>query len=385
LIPIPIGIMKMINSQANNVKHFGRMASNPINLADVRAKDQAAADAIIKTANKIIKITPRPAQDILKDMKPKVFILEDILAKQNLYSLTAKNNHGKTTAAALIIKAITSGGNFGNHRTIQGRCLLLSGENTNDTMLKLIALGVDLSLLDVVDAPFDMKATIDDFLKHANALGHEYVGVFVDSTQAYFGDGEMNGNADQLSHWQALRRLTGLRGDPFVLSLSHPIKNATQDNLIPYGGGSAINEMDTNLTLWKDGEIATLGIGKTRQGQFEPIKMRLEVYEFEDRKNNFGKAETTSMFKIIGHDEAYKEEMKEATLQVAILKDLNLVSTTTHQQLGVKYFLKPGDSLLDPKHVEAAKKRAGRFIAGQVKDGYLTKLNKLTKKAKELL
>ena len=33
---------------------------------------------------------------------------------------------------------------------------------------------------------------------------------------------------------------------------SHPIKNATEDQLIPYGSGAILNEVDGNFTLWKN-------------------------------------------------------------------------------------------------------------------------------------
>lgn len=364
---------------AETIKRF---YSSPKDNESQRANIELAAEEAIERANRIMRITARSAKEIVSSMKPKAFILEDILAKENLYSLTAPNNHGKTTAACLMVKAITSGTNFGNHRTIKGRVLLLSGENTNDTMLKLIALDVDLGQLDVIDSPFDLKATIDEVVKHNR---NEYVGVFVDSTQSYFGEGEMNGNADQLAHWQSLRRLTKLNGDPFVLSLSHPVKNAPEDNLVPFGGGSAINEIDTNLTLWKKGDIATLRVAKTRQGQFEPIKMKLEVHHFTDRKNNFGKPETTSKFRVIEQEEAEVETYREATLEQQILKEFDLRPETTNQHLGTKYFLKDGESMLDQKAAERARKRAAGYRDDLEKRQLITKLGKVTKKGKELL
>jgi hypothetical protein len=37
---------------------------------------------------------------------------------------------------------------------------------------------------------------------------------------------------------------------------AHPIKNASENALVPYGSGAILNEVDGNLTLWKSPETA---------------------------------------------------------------------------------------------------------------------------------
>src|SRR5262245_62015671 len=37
-----------------------------------------------------------------------------------------------------------------------------------------------------------------------------------------------------------------------TLVAAHPIKNAPEDNLLPYGSDAILNEVDGNLTLWKN-------------------------------------------------------------------------------------------------------------------------------------
>jgi len=331
---------------------------------------------------KMEKLIPINASELQRKMKPQVFVLEDILAKGNLYTLTARNNHGKSTLMAALIKAITDGGTFNGLKTVQGRILLLSGENTVDTMLKLEAINVNLDLVDIVDAPYEIKTLIDDQIKFAT---NEYVGVMVDSNQSYFGDGDMNGNGPGLLHFQALRRLTELDGNPFVAVLSHPTKSAKEDELIPYGAGSGINEIDTNLTLWKDGEIATFHIGKARQQRFEPIKLRLEVHTFPDRFNNFGKQVTSSKFTCISDTEAEAIEEREISTEVGVLELLNLKPDATYQHIGDAFFRKPGEMLDDPRAAAARKKQAERFIKTLINGKYLTKTKKLTRLGKELI
>ena len=76
--------------------------------------------------------------------------------------------------------------------------------------------------------------------------------VVIDTSAAYFEGDEPNNNAQQGVHAARLRTLIDLPGGPCVLALCHPIKNADRDNLIPYGGGAFLNEVDGNLTCWKD-------------------------------------------------------------------------------------------------------------------------------------
>jgi len=79
-------------------------------------------------------------------------------------------------------------------------------------------------------------------------------------------------------HARTLRTLTELPGQPCVLVLCHPIKNAAdQTQLLPRGGGAFIAEMDGNLTLWRTDEATELWhTGKLRGPGFEPMTFRLE-------------------------------------------------------------------------------------------------------------
>ena len=79
--------------------------------------------------------------------------------------------------------------------------------------------------------------------------------VIYDTFQAGFDGDEFNNNAQVLKFIKRLRPLTILLGQPAVLVLMHPTKNAGEDNLVPYGEGSIMNEVDGNLTVWSSGSI----------------------------------------------------------------------------------------------------------------------------------
>lgn len=259
---------------------------------------------VAKAAGQDPRLIPKSAKDYLDNLEPVEYLVENLIVKGKLYTLTARNNHGKNTLASLLMGAVSKGEKFGNLQTIKGRVLFISGENTHDAMLKLKALGlkIDLSQVDIVDLAFEMRKKADFF----KTLKQEYQLVIVDSNQSYFGEGDMNANSTQLLHAQSLRRLTKIKGRPAVIVLSHPVKNADMDNLIPYGGNSFTNEIDTNLMLWLDGDIATLQGGKTRQPSIVPMNFKLVVVELEGMVTNFGTPVTSTVFESMSEAQADK-------------------------------------------------------------------------------
>src|ERR1700720_2080485 len=60
-----------------------------------------------------------------------------------------------------------------------------------------------------------------------------------------------------------------------------PYENAGEAELIPYGGGSTYNEVDGNLTLWKEGTIK-LHHNRLRGPEFEPRFFRIEQLSCPD-------------------------------------------------------------------------------------------------------
>jgi hypothetical protein len=104
----------------------------------------------------------------------------------------------------------------------------------------------------------DTPEQIFDGLKLDAEANGSFQHVNIDTLQAGFsaaGAGKFNDNESILAYVMRLRPLTELPGEPSVLMLCHPTKDATEDNLVPYGGGATVNEIDGNLTLWKSAQI----------------------------------------------------------------------------------------------------------------------------------
>jgi DNA-binding MarR family transcriptional regulator len=59
---------------------------------------------------------------------------------------------------------------------------------------------------------------------------------------------------------------------------------------VPRGGSSFLNEMDGNLTCWRDDDIMTLHwCGKFRGPDFEPLKFQLHTVKSEKIKDSKGR------------------------------------------------------------------------------------------------
>jgi hypothetical protein len=87
-----------------------------------------------------------------------------------------------------------------------------------------------------------------------------------------------------------LRRLTELPGKPCVIVCCHPVKNASNDYLVPRGGGAFLNEMDGNLVCLKRDSIVDLWWhGKIRGPDFAPIGFQLLTVTCEALKDSKGR------------------------------------------------------------------------------------------------
>jgi hypothetical protein len=91
-------------------------------------------------------------------------------------------------------------------------------------------------------------------------------------------------------HARALRRLTTLPGKPTTLVCCHPVKNASNENLLPRGGGSFVAEMDGNLCCQKSDRIVDLHWqGKFRGPDFAPIGFQLATVTCDKLQDTKGR------------------------------------------------------------------------------------------------
>lgn len=246
-----------------------------------------------------------------------------------LIGITGPTGHGKTTVSALLQVHISNGMPVAGCDVVQGRVLALCGENPDDFNVHLIGTmhdqGIEPADLDdilVVPSRFPIDHEFSRLCELVRDFG-ELTAVFVDTSAAFFFGNDDNGNVDQYEHASKLRTLTTLPGKPVVFVLCHPIKNPTKDNLLPRGGGAFLNELDANLTVWKDeaGIVTLHWAGKMRGPNFDPIRFELRGVDLADFPDGKGRPTKSVAARYIPDERA--EELKARELND---EDLLLVS-----------------------------------------------------------
>jgi AAA domain len=224
--------------------------------------------------------------DFLAGFVPPDYLLDGILQRRFVYSLTAQTGHGKT-ALALLIARLVGGGHLkaalGKHGAEKGQVVYFAGENPDDLRMRVLGdenlHNDDRARISFIPGTFSIEAMRARIETEMTGLGGVDL-IIVDTSAAYFNGKDELSNTEMGAHARLLRTLTTLPGGPCVLVLCHPIKHVTEPSqLLPRGGGAFLAEVDGNLTLWKhDGVLLDLHhTDKLRGPGFEPINLRLET------------------------------------------------------------------------------------------------------------
>lgn len=259
--------------------------------------------------------------DFIKSIKPPEWLLEGIIQRGYLYGLTAQTNHGKTALAAPLAISVGLGLPFAGRYCEKGHVLYLCGENPDDFKLRILgsclALGLEPTDLDGKITIMPYVANLTAF--HLNimefATNQPLAAIIVDTSVAYFSYDDENANVQARQHAQDLRQLVNVAGKPAVLALCHPIKGAADENLVPRGGGAFLNELDCNLTLWKDGEIANFSHNKMRGPAFQSIQFQIEPFILPGILDTKGNPVTTVIVRHLSDAAAtafQREQLSEA-------------------------------------------------------------------------
>jgi hypothetical protein len=210
--------------------------------------------------------------EFLARYEPINYTIDGLLPGGAIYGVTAKRGAGKTAFLTSIALAVPTGRSDPLGLDVEkGRVAYVILENPTDFLMKLsvaaYARRIDIQSLNdqirIVDMWRPHEAIMSALQRDADRFGPFQL-VCYDTFQAGFAGASFNENSDTLKHAKSLHVLTTLPGRPSVLVACHPIKNATKDNLEPYGGGSTMNEFDGNLTLWNEGGVIELHHNKVR-------------------------------------------------------------------------------------------------------------------------
>jgi hypothetical protein len=245
-------------------------------------------DAFAELTQRFTETAPRteriaPAKQLMDGFLMPDWLIEGILQRGSLYACTSPTGHGKTAVWLLHACMIHAGRTIGRLITKKGNVLYVAGENVEDIKARLFGMCAAFNLTPQ-ELPYFLPAAFPlneieatSLVSEINNLKITFSLIIFDTAASFFPGDDENDNVLAGTYARTMRLLTQLPGNPAVLALSHPTKNAAGDHLLPRGGGAFLNELDANLTLWSaDQEITTLHWqGKIRGPDFAPLSYRL--------------------------------------------------------------------------------------------------------------
>ena len=233
------------------------------------------------------------AAEFLAATEAPEWVIHGIMQSNYVYALTAPTNHGKTAVSLVMALAVAAGKSFCGLPTSLGRVLILCGENQDGFRLRMLATmtSLDIGLADLAGRLFVLPQAnglaflLEQIKKDAERMGALTL-VLVDTSVAFFSGDDENHNQQAYEHARYLRELSMLPGKPAVLVNCHPSASAGKDHsresCIPRGGSAFLNEIDTNLTVWSEGETAELHWMRKKRGpDFSPILFEYRATNIE--------------------------------------------------------------------------------------------------------
>jgi hypothetical protein len=318
---------------------------------------------------------------------PLACLIEPWLRASALYTLTAVTGHGKTGLLIIIALTLATGRAdiLGRkiEEVVRGRVAFLTFENPDDVRMRFMvgafhfnidlnAIGHDLKILDMRIKPEETIAKLEK-----DAAEHGPFGLIIVDTFAAFFDGDkVNDPVQGGEFMRRMRPLTKIAGQPAVIVAAHPIKNAIEDNLIPYGTGAILNEIDGNLTLWKKTETGFAKLhwqGKLRGIEFEPLNFRFEIVSSPDVVDAKGREIMLPIVKPADETDDEDRSSQEGEKDLALLLALIAMPDASQRELASTV----GQSLSTVNH------RLQRLARKKLVEQTLNKKWRITKGTKE--
>ena len=227
----------------------------------------------------------------LDQATPMEWVVDGIIQRGQLYACTAITNHGKTAIGLLMAMCVATGTVFAGRNIVPGRVMILCGENPDGFRTRLHAtldhMGLErediINRVVVLPQALPLAGCAEQILAEARQQEGDYSMVLVDTSISYYSGDDEDDNLQARTHAWHLRALAELPGHPAIIANCHPTKSADRDNLLPRGGGAFLNEIDTNLTVWSEGETAHLHWHRKKRGpDFDPIPFEFHGKSIEE-------------------------------------------------------------------------------------------------------
>ena len=280
------------------------------------------------------------AADFTADFVAPEYIIDGIVQRGRIYTLTAPTGSGKTAAMLYASVAIATGMPFCTHEVEAGDVLFMAGENPDDVRARVIATlefyGINPAncRLHFIAGTFSIRQDMEKLREEAAKLPNLKL-IVIDTFAAYFDGDDENSNAQALDFARLVRKIAAFDAKPAVIMPAHPVKNARRDNLSPKGGSSLLNEVDGNLTLWNESGILSLHWqGKFRGAEFEALSMELQRYESSLICDNQGRIMPTILAKPLLQTRAVQLARENLTLEDRLLLNVRDYPAISLEQRG---------------------------------------------------
>ena len=287
----------------------------------------------------------KPVDEFCAAYEPLSYVVEPIVRTGSIYTLTARTGAGKTALAVIVCHAITTGrADILDLEVVRGRVAYCAFENPDDVRMRIMVsasrLGIDLAaiaqsflVLDARLSPEDLVAELRDQGATAN-----FSLVIIDTFAAAFDGRDVNDNVQAGEFIRRLRPITQLPGLPALLIPAHPTKNATADQLVPYGGGAILNEVDGNLSLASgpsSGQTRLHWQGKYRGLEFTPRHFRFEIFESPLVVDKKGRCVRLPVLRPCTPDDADRAAEGNVERSIQVLRAMEANPKATIRELGL--------------------------------------------------
>jgi hypothetical protein len=271
----------------------------------------------------------KTAQVFCAEFVPPSYAIEPFVRSGSIYTVTAKTGSGKTALLNTTALAVATGRNDILDREVaKGRVAYIAAENPDDLRMRLMVsawlFNIDIAEISKNLLIMDQRCRPEELiirLKSEQKTGGPFALIIIDTLAAFFDGSDANDNVQAGEFMRRLRPMTQLDGHPSVLVAAHPVKNASDDNLVPYGGGAILNEVDGNLTLSKaeGGAIKMHWQGKLRGIEFDPLFFRIELASSPDVIDAKGRQVLLPVMQPATEADAEQREEAEINSDIALL------------------------------------------------------------------
>lgn len=278
------------------------------------------------------------AAEFVRKVAPPDYLLDGILQRGYVYSLTGPTGAGKTAVALGLGCCAALGEPFAGRETAHATVLYVASENPDDVRARVLAwsqhFGIPVAKLSermhFLDESFVLFEREAELLAEVERVGATLV--ILDTDQAIAGSEDENANAERVAHAKRVRGLTKAGTRPCVVDLCHPPANAARTNLRPRGGSSFLAEVDGNIGLWRDDALETVEMfrtGKFRGPEFEPLVFELQPVNVAALLDSKGRPMTSivALPTTVADDARKADEARER--MVVVLRDVSMFPDAT--------------------------------------------------------